>query len=74
MGSTFELAQRVSFCRDFEGSYEVIVDLQALFDPWESHAKMTTQELRGTLNYGCHASWQKLILMTPARNTLVIYM
>lgn len=46
------------FCRDFAGSYEVIVDLQALFEPWESHAKMTTRELRGTLNYGCHASFQ----------------
>lgn len=52
MRSNSELAQHVTFCQGLEGRYEVIVDLQALFDPWESHAKMTTQELGGTLNYG----------------------
>lgn len=65
MRSNFELAQHVAFCREFEGRYEVIVDLQALFDPWENRAKMTTQELGGTRNYGVmHHSG--LPLMTAA--------
>lgn len=67
MRSNFELTKHVTFCRELEGRYEVIVDLQALFDPWESHAKMTTRELGGTLNYSVmHHSG--LPLMTAAHS------